>query len=373
MDRVRVLGLVIAALLGAGGPAGALSVEKLLGHGRLVGWAPREPAARPSARALNTDAELLLALGFRAAATRATSRASVPACRFFKRRGFATVLVGIADPGDAAEIRRAIRLRRCADAYVVGDEGLGTGRYGRDDLERVVGRLRAATGRPVAVRETLQALHDDPRLVRLGDWLLPTIQPWRAGKGEGQDACGWTIFAYRELAAQAPAGVPTVPETALPTAGALGTSEHYQRAFFLCLESRQVPFGYATAWDDPTSADVVRAHGGLVRADGAPKLWAAQQLHPTLAVERAGPMLRGRIGNAPRGLWQIVAYVQGTRWDALPAVVPDRRGAWTLAAPADRPVAVYVATRFWRPPPSLDRRPRPDRLQILAERELPAM
>ena len=371
---MQVLGLLVAAVLGAVGPASALSIEKLLGHGRLVTWAPRDPEARPSARALGTDADVLFALGFRAMTTQATSRASAPACRFFKRRGFETVLVGIADPNDASEIGRAVRLRRCADGYVIGSDGLAAGRYTRDDLERAVTRVRAATGRPVAVRETLQAFRDDPRLPRVGDWLFPTIQPWHAGKREGQDACGWTIFAYRELAAQAPAGVPTVvAETSLPTAGTVGASEHYQRAFFLCLESRQVPFGYPTAYDEPASADVLRAHGGLFRADGTPKLWAARQLQPTLEVERVGATLRGRVADGPRGLLQVVAYVQGTRWDALPAVLPDRRGTWTVTAPADRPVAVYVATRSWTPPPSVERRLRPDRVQILAERELPAM
>src|SRR5258705_394573 len=85
---------------------------------------------------------------------------------------------------------------------------------------------RGASGRPVTTRETADVLRANPGLVRLGDWVFPTIRPWQAGKREAQDACGWTIFAYRELA-EAPAGVPTViAETGLPTEGALATSEH---------------------------------------------------------------------------------------------------------------------------------------------------
>jgi len=104
-----------------------------------------------------------------------------------------------------------------------------------------------------------------------------------------------------------------------------------------------------------------------------PKLSAAQQLRPTLVVERAGAWVRGRVASGPRHLLQVVAYVEGTRWEAMPAIIPDRRGAWSLAVPRDRAVAVYVASRAWSPPPAVDRRPRVDRMQVFAERELRPM
>ena len=224
------------------------------------------------------------------------------------------------------------------------------------------------------MREHVDAFRDDPGLLRLGDWVFPTIQPWHAGKRESQDACGWTIFTYRELAELAPAGMPTVvAPTTMPTEGERGASEHYQRAYLLCLESRQVPFAWATAFDEPASADVVRAHGGLFRADGSPKLWAAQQFSPALVAERAGESIRGRVTNVPPGFVQVVAYVKREQWERAPAVVLDRRGAWTVAVPRDRPVAVYVASRAWSPPPAAERRPRLDRAYVLAERELPAL
>ena len=371
---VRVGGLLVAALLGTVVPARALSLEKILGGGQLVAYRPRNADGRPSARVLRTDAESLAAVGFRAVTTYGTSRATAPVCRFFKRRGFRSVLVGIADPRDAGELRRAVRLRRCADGYVVGSNGPSAARYTRSELEHAIARVRAASGRPVTTRETAQAYRDDPSLARMGDWLFPAIQPWEAGKRDPQDACGWTIFAYRELAERAPAGMPTViAETGLPTEGALATSEHYQRAFFLCLASRQVPFGYFEAVDRSPGADAVEAHWGLFRADGSPKLWAAQQIRPALVVERAGGMVRGRVENGPRHILRVIVYVQGARWDAAPPLVPDRRGAWELPVSPDRPVAVYVGTLAWTPPAAVDRLPRVDRVQILAARELPAM
>jgi exo-beta-1,3-glucanase (GH17 family) len=371
--------LVVAAVLACMDVADAITVDKLLGGGRLVAYAPRgyDPAStRPaSARALRADAESLAAVGFTAVTTYGSSRALVPVCRFFKRRGFKTVLVGVWDPRDRAELRRAIRLKRCADGYVVGNEGLTFGRYSRDELAAAIERVRRATGRPVTTRETLKAYADYPSLLRLGDWIFPTIHPWYAEQRGSQEACGWTIFAYHDLAERAPAGRPTViAETGLPTEGAPSASEHYQRAFFLCVESRQVAFAHFEAFDQPWKRDdAVAPHWGLFRADGTPKLWAAQQLVPTLAVERTNGMLRGRVSGGVSRTMKVVAYVRSDRWTALPPVVPDRHGGWLMAVPADKPVAVYVVSTAWRPPATVERLPRVDRAQVLVARELPAM
>ncbi len=372
---MRWIALVLTVLAG---PAHAISVDKLLGHGRLVAYAPRgfDPNARdrPSVRALREDADELRAVGFRAVATYGASRALAPVCRVFKRRGFTTVLVGIWDPRDRAEVRRAIHLKRCADGFVVGNEGLTFGRYTREELDRAIARVRNATGRPVTTRDTLKAYHDDPTLLRAGDWLFPTVHPWYAGHRESQDACGWTIAAYRDVAARAPAGMSTVlGETGLPTDGGTPASEYYQRAYFLCIESRQVPFAHFEAFDQPWKTDdAAGPHWGLFRADGSPKLWAAQQVTPAFTAARAGGRVSGRAGRLLPGRFRVVAYVQNARWDALPPALPDRSGAWQLDVPPEHPVVVVLGWDGWTPPPSLDRPPRVDHIHVLAERELPA-
>jgi exo-beta-1,3-glucanase (GH17 family) len=374
---VRWLALVLAVLAGRAGEARAISVDKLLGRGRLVAYSPRgfDPSVTqpPSARALRADADTLRAVGFRAVTTYGASRMLSPVCRVFKRRGFRTVLVGIRDPRDRAEIRRAVHLKRCADGYVVGNEGLTFGRYTREELDRAITRVRNATGRPVTTRETLKAYTDDPTLLRAGDWLFPTIHPWYAEHRDSQDACGYTIYAYRDLAAQAPAGIATVvAETGLPSEGAVSASEHYQRAFFLCIESRQVPFAHFEAFDQPwKTEDAVGSHWGLFRADGSPKLWATQQVQPAFTGERAGGHVSGRARSVLPGRFRVVAYVKNARWDVVASAVPDRSGAWQLDVPADRPVVVYLTWGSWTAPASLDQRPRVDRIQVLAERELP--
>jgi exo-beta-1,3-glucanase (GH17 family) len=353
-----------------------VSVEKLLGGGRLVTYRPAgHIGGGASARSLRLDAEALAGAGFTAVTTYGATRALLPVCRFFKRHGFRTVLVGIADPTDLVERRRAARLKRCADGYVVGSGGLAAGRYDRAMLDRAIQDLRAATGRPVTTREPPASYRDDASLIRAGDWLFPIIQPWDAEQRDSQAACGWTIFAYRDLAARAPAGVPTViAETGLPTAGAPATSEHYQRAFFLCLESRQVPFGYFDAFEPRSPRDdAPDVHWGLFTGDGVPKLWAAGQMHPTFTAARTGRFLRGRVAGAPpRGL-SVVVYVGGDRWRLGASVAADRRGVWQADAPADRPVAVYLAWAPWKPPPEVDQPPRVDRSLVLAKQDLPPM
>ena len=266
-------------------------------------------------------------------------------------------------------------MKRCADGYVVGTGGIAAGRYTRERLDRVIARVRTKTGRPVTTREPPEAYARDAALLRAGDWVFPIVQPWGAGKREAQDACGWTIFAYRDLAERAPAGVTTVvAESGLPTDGALATSEHYQRAFFLCLASRQVPFGYFEAFDQPWRAeDGIGAHWGVFRADGSPKLWAAQQVQPSLVAEREGATIRGRVEHGVPDMLRVVAYAKAGRWEVLPAVVLGRHGAWRFDAPPGRPVAIYVAARTWTPPASVERLPSVDRSQVFVQRELPAM
>src|SRR5262249_51203073 len=148
-----------------------------------------------------------------------------------------------ADPTDARALHAAVKQRRCADGYFVGNGGLVTGRYARDALEAAVVRLRTETHRAGTGREEVGA-HDDA-LIGLGDWFFPIANPYRANAWHPQDACGYGVHRNIELHDRLPAGMPLVlAETGLPTEGPPGENENYQRAFFFCLETRFVPFEY---------------------------------------------------------------------------------------------------------------------------------
>ena len=368
--------MVLPVVLAFSSAAHGVSVDMLLGGGRLVVYGARsEPDAPPRPARLAADARVLHRVGFRAVTTLATTRANAPACRFFKRAGFRTVLVGIADPDDEAELRRAIHLRRCVDGYVIGDGGLAGGRYDLDAVVRAIRRVTKESGRPVTTREPVDVLARDPTLVRLGDWVFATLDPFAAGHSSSQDACGFVISAYRALAEKAPAGIPTVlAATGLPTAGDPKTSEHYQRAFFLCLESRQVAFGHFLAFDQPERADgPTGPHWGLFRADGTPKLWAAQELRVTLEVARTARTVEGRVPTALRSIVRVVAYVQQARWELLPDAPIDANGMWRIEVGPERPVTVFAVTTGWSAPESVERLPVIDRAHVLARRDVPPL
>jgi hypothetical protein len=362
--------LPLVALLA--GPACATAPD-LFGGGKLVVYRPLGytpgPGWRPRAAGLRADAEDLTRLGFRALVTERTPAAMKPVCRFFKRHGFASAIIGIDDPGDAAQLRAARALRRCADGYAIGDGGLATGRYRRRVLEEAVAALRRATGKPVTVREGIASYRGDPRLARAGDWVFPiaTADPARGA----QDACGLTMAAYRELLERGPQDRPvTLASAGLPTAGVPGANEHAQRAYFSCLASRGVPFAYDEAYDQPWAGGGAGTRG-LFRADGTPKRFAWQLVRPSLTVTRTPSGLAGRVDAATPARFVVVVYARaGDRWRLVPAVALSRHGRWRAVAPADgAAVAVLAAPTF--APSAAERPPPVDGVQVFATAAVP--
>jgi hypothetical protein len=256
-----------------------LPAPDLFGGGRLVVYAPRgfdpTPGWKPRAKRLRADATALAGIGVRAVETESTPESLMPVCRFLKRYGIARVIVGVADPTDTAELRRAARLRRCADGYAVGWGGLGERRYTRAALVAAADRLRRRTGKPVAVRERPEAYKDDPTLLGVGDWVFPLVDPLREEVVGPQESCGATMQAYRDVLERAPVDRPvTIAATGMPTSGSPGANDSWQRAYLVCLESRNIPFAVFEAFDQPWRQGA--EYYGLLRADGSPKLWATQ-------------------------------------------------------------------------------------------------
>ena len=367
---MRAVLLLLAALLG---PAHAAAPD-LFGGGRLVVYRPLgytpDATWRPRAATLRADAEDLARLGFRALVTERTTPRLKPICRFFKRHGFVAVIIGIADPTDAAELRATRALRRCADGYAVGSGGLATRRYGRRVLETAAAALRRATGRPVAVRELVASYRADPHLLGVGDWVFP-IDAGDPSRG-AQEACGLTMLAYRELLERGPQDRPLALASAgLPTAGDPGANEHAQRAYFSCLASRGVPFAYDEAYDQPWQGAAAGARG-LHRDDGTPKLFAWQLARPRVTISRTAPELAGRVAGATPSRFAVLVYTRdAARWQPAPPAPISRRGGWVAAGAGERPAVALLAARAFTPPAAGERPPPVDGVHLFATAATP--
>jgi hypothetical protein len=365
--------LVIVAVL-VSVAAAAPSPPDLTGGGSLVAYTPSGYAPggawRARAAGLRADAEDLARFGARAIVTERTSMALEPVCRFFKRHGFTTVIVGVADPTDAGELRAARALRRCADGYAVGSGGLADRRYDRRALEAAVAGLRRATGRPVAVREQASSYRTSRGLLGLGDWTFPLLDA-ELLRG-AQDACGVTIATYRELLERGPQDRPVaLASTGVPTADAPGANEHAQRAYFTCLSSRGTPFAYGEAYDQPWRGGAAAARG-LYRSDGTPKLLAWRQARPRLEIARTGRTLAGRVADATPSRFRVLAYTRAARWQPRPPRPIARSGRWTVPDTDGAPAVVLLTAPGFAPAEAVDRPPPVDGVRVFAAAETPA-
>jgi hypothetical protein len=358
-----LLGLVLEA---AAAPPS--DVPAGLGAERAVGYVPlrRVPDVTPDAASLRADAASLVP-AFRVVVL---DDAPPSACRVFRRRGFTTVLIGVRDPADPAELRAARRLRRCADGYVVGSGGLLRGRYGRADVERAIATL-GATGRPVGVREPLRAFRRDPSLYALGAWAMPIVHPVFGEHAHPQATCGWMLHRTREVTARAPGRAVIFAEVGFPTAGAPALSENYQRAFFACIESRGVHFTYWAAFDEPWRAPpAMAAHLGLFRADGTPKQWAALQAPPGITLAVVGGVASGRATNVAAERAAVVVWTLTGGWRLAGRAAVDRHGRWQLQVPTADGYAAALVAPGWTAPASLERLPAVDGAGVLARSDL---
>jgi len=90
-----------------------------------------------------------------------------------KLQGLA-VIMGVWDPTDTQEIKRAILAKQYVDAYSVGHNGFET-RYSYHQLLSAIERIRFQTNRPVSTTEKISLYLTDGRLVEIGDWIFPDV------------------------------------------------------------------------------------------------------------------------------------------------------------------------------------------------------
>jgi hypothetical protein len=140
-----------------------------------------------------------------------------------------------------------------------------------------------------------------------------------------------------------------VIDVGLPTAGNDMANEHYQRAFFACVESRQLRLSHREAIDQPWRGGPTRDHYGLFRADGMPKRWAFQELDPRVSLRMHAGRLRGRMRGMTPGRFRLLVWerVGAGLWEPRAPIPLGRDGKWHTLAPASgAAAATLVAPGF---------------------------
>ncbi len=317
--------------------------------------------------ALRVEARELHRRGFRAISLSAATPGAALVCRVFKRAGFRVVLVDVPDPHHRRSLRRAVRMRRCADGFVIGHGGWAAGRYTLLWLETVMAEVRSATGRPVTTREPLVRYEENPELLQLGDWVFPSANPYAADARLPQTACGYSVNRYLGLVALVPPGRSVIMgETGLPTAGGRGLNENGQRAFFGCIEPRTTRFEHHSAFDraDDTSTSEA-AHYGVFRADGTPKAWAVALARPRLRMRRTDGAVQG-VTNAPPEYFRVALYAHAAEWRPVGVVEIGRGGKWRARGTA---AAALLVARGFVPGAPAARLPQVDDATVFAVAE----
>ena len=150
-----------------------------------VTYAPKDFGS-VSERQLTADLTFLHTQGFRGLVTYDVAGALADAPRIAKSLGFEKVIAGIYDPA-AGVVDQAAKVAGHADAVVVGNEGVSTGRYTYAELAGWVAAVKAdprTSGMQVTTSEPwILYLNQGqpwqyPQLLTLGDFAFPNFQPY---------------------------------------------------------------------------------------------------------------------------------------------------------------------------------------------------
>jgi len=209
--------------------------------------------------------------------------------------GFKGLIMGIWDPSSQQEIAAAVAAAKnpIVLGYCVGNEGLAEkgqkGRYTLEQLTAVMQSLRTRTGKPVTTAEQYGD-YSDERLLRLGDWMFPTVHPYFYHVREPLAAVKWTKAAYDDLKKRSGRFV-LLKEVGLPTAGDEEgkMSEAAQEKYYTELAKTDVKFVYFEGFDQPWKTHLpIEPHWGIFNADRTPKLLAARLLGETTPPKKDG-------------------------------------------------------------------------------------
>jgi len=151
-------------------------------------WVTYSPKAFGSVTAarLRADLTLLYARGFRGLVTYDVAGQLANAPKIAKSIGFQKVIAGVYNPALGVS-QQVAKVARHADAVVIGNEGVSTGRYTYTQLAGWVGTVRAdprfkhlqiTTSEPWILYLNQGQPWQYPQLLTLGDFAFPNFQPY---------------------------------------------------------------------------------------------------------------------------------------------------------------------------------------------------
>lgn len=286
-DGVATLTLVFAAVMcsnATGENANSRQWQERLTDIRWVAYTP--PSGNPNRRieatpdAIQEDLGVLRKAEFTGLVTYSCS--GVMGKEFLQiaeEARFKGIIIGIWNPSNQRETAAATATASnpIVLGYCVGNEGLPEksqtkGRYTLDQLTAAIQSLRTFTGKPVTTSEQYGD-YSDERLLKLGDWVFPTVHPYFYRMREPLKAVNWTKAAYDDLRSRSGRFV-LFKEVGLPTAGDEEgkMSEAGQKEYYTKLAKTDVRFVYFEGFDQPWKTHLpIEPHWGLFRSDRTPK------------------------------------------------------------------------------------------------------
>ncbi len=265
------------------------------------------PCKEPNPQVMALELQRIFEQGFSGIITFSSrdARSEIPE---LAKKNKLSVIMGIWDPSDPAEIEQALSRSDYVDAYAVGHNGLPS-RYSYLQLAKAVGYLRFHARRPVSTTEPITLYTEHSSLLRIGDWLFPDAQ---VSVEHTEAAAGPTARVVAEnawtLARMEHSGRPVLLKMVTYPMRGDGASEQGQKAFFETLfdiRDRELPgvsISVHAAFDQLWKSDRRECHRpwepyiGVLNPDGSPRE-AATFFRVTIQVSVA----RGRVvGSAAR-------------------------------------------------------------------------
>src|SRR5215472_2420321 len=250
------LALRPTAISGLDGPHGD-DFESRLEHTRWVAYAPtnyyptEDPPVYPTEDSIRRDLQVLREYGFDGLVTYSAEIESVP--RIARELGFRAMLLGVWDPVNLGERRKALRSIGQEGQFIigliVGNEGILTARYRVADLCAAMAALRTASSKPVSTTEPSDLILGMSKLVECSDFITVNAHPFFSGQKDPRDAVAWTIATWDDVRKEYPTKALLFKEVGLPSAGDIALSDDNQRRYYELLCKTNVRFVYFEAFD----------------------------------------------------------------------------------------------------------------------------